>query len=325
MKTIIEKIIICTTICFTLFFACSPTMNFTVMRPAELNLSEYKTVAIGEFVNEHGQTTSRAKNIEDAIVQNLFDGKAFEVLDRQHINRILDEQKLGHSGLVDESTAAELGKIIGSGVMVFGRIQKEDYKEETSRSDHTDREGNRYYIHRRTGTMSLDVNLRIIDVNTGRIVAARTLNSAASNTTSQRNGVAPAINKDALYTSCVRQIQGRFGRMVAPYPVSVSVSFEKDRNLPELDQALLEIRMGEWDAGLEILEQSANRDDLEPKVKAKALYNFGVMSIYAGNYDEAIDILMQANRLSPKSKYQTALSRARREKREAERLQEQQM
>lgn len=53
----------------------------------------------------------------------------FEVLDRQHLGTLLKEHNLTVSGLVDDKSAAELGKFIGAAVYVFGRIQTDKYDE----------------------------------------------------------------------------------------------------------------------------------------------------------------------------------------------------
>ncbi len=103
-----------------------------VKRPAEVNLKGYEKIAVSSLT---GQNKQHANDVADEIASAMFETKRFEVLDRQHIDKILSEQKLGLSGLIDENSAPELGKITGTAAMVFGRIQTDEYKEETSKKN----------------------------------------------------------------------------------------------------------------------------------------------------------------------------------------------
>lgn len=53
---------------------------------------------------------------------------AFTVVERGEIGKLLSEQKLQASGAVDSDTAVKLGKVLGSGVVLLGNIQKVDGK-----------------------------------------------------------------------------------------------------------------------------------------------------------------------------------------------------
>lgn len=49
---------------------------------------------------------------------------AFTVVERGELGKLLSEQKLQASGVVDNETAVKLGKILGAGVILVGNIQK---------------------------------------------------------------------------------------------------------------------------------------------------------------------------------------------------------
>ncbi len=51
-----------------------------------------------------------------------------KVVDRENIQRILDEQRLGMSGVVDEATAVKAGKLMGAQAVLIGTLS--DYREE---------------------------------------------------------------------------------------------------------------------------------------------------------------------------------------------------
>jgi len=73
----------------------------------------------------------------------------FDVVERAMLQKILAEQKLAATGVIDESTASELGKILGVKVIITGSILKLNN--------------------------SIDINARIISVESGSIIAAESI------------------------------------------------------------------------------------------------------------------------------------------------------
>mgnify|MGYP001205036377 CR=1 FL=1 len=62
--------------------------------------------------------------VADEFVTALMDLKPrkFRVMEREQIQSILDEQEFGASGLVDASSAAKIGKILGVQFLLMGRV-----------------------------------------------------------------------------------------------------------------------------------------------------------------------------------------------------------
>lgn len=107
----------------------------------ELRGDTFKTKDMGGIVAEWFTT---------ALVQ---DGR-FQVVERAMLKKLIDEQKLGMTGLIDESSSAHLGKILGVKTIISGSVlQIQD---------------------------TIEVNARIINVSTGSIVAAENLRSKTS-------------------------------------------------------------------------------------------------------------------------------------------------
>ncbi len=107
----------------------------------ELRGDNFKTKDMGGIVAEWFTT---------ALVQ---DGR-FQVVERAMLKKLVEEQKLGMSGLIDESSSAHLGKILGVKTIISGSVlQFQD---------------------------TIEINARIINVSTGSIVAAENLRSKTS-------------------------------------------------------------------------------------------------------------------------------------------------
>lgn len=75
----------------------------------------------------------------------------FDVIERSNLQKIIQEQKLGMSGLVEGSTAASVGKVLGVKTIITGSVM--------------------------SLPNGLEVNARIIDVETGSILAAENVSS----------------------------------------------------------------------------------------------------------------------------------------------------
>lgn len=313
-------------ILIALLIGCAvKSMMMTVTRPAEVNLKSYNKIAIGDIVDADGKVSRHAKDIADDLTSSLFESGHFEVLDRENMKKIMSEHKLSVTGIIDESTASELGKIIGAAALVFGRIQSDKYDEETSKGKPwTDKEGNSHQTFYRKGVYNMSVNLKIVDMTTSKVLAVRSLASSYNSSKSADGGWPTDIDVDVLYTSCINNIKGQFMRMVAPYDVQIKASFQTDKLLPEVNQALTQFKIGEWDEGITLLENATKKSGLEPKVQAKAYYDLGLAQMYGGQFDESIANFKQAMKLMPSNKtYQKAIAEAKSEKEKAEKLKEQ--
>ncbi len=304
---------------------CNPSIYLVVERPAEVNLKGYKNITVGDIINENGKIVGHSHDIVEGLTTKLFESKIFNVIDRQNLNKILEEQKLGQSGIIDEQTAVELGNIMGSSVMVFGRIQIDKYEEKVSKDKPwRDKNGTEHQMNHRDGTYNYIVNLKLIDIETSKILATKTFDGTNSTRKSADNKPAPEIDKSGMYLKAMNSVVSNFIKMVAPYSVTVKASFEKDSDLPELEYAMILFKVGEWDEGIKILKEATQKQGLKPEVRAKAFYNYGTILIYRGQADLAIDMLKETMKLMPtKKKYQNALVLAKMEKEQIERLQEQ--
>src|ERR1700737_4796767 len=75
-----------------------------VMKPAEINMAPYQSVAIGEM------TGAGNRPMSDSLEEALVNTNRFTVVDRQHMSQLMGELRLSSSDLADPSAAAKLGK-----------------------------------------------------------------------------------------------------------------------------------------------------------------------------------------------------------------------
>jgi TolB-like protein len=82
-----------------------------------------KRIAVVDFTDLQGNITELGRFIaEELSVDLTMTAKGFEVIDRNHLNRILAEHKLSVSGIVDQKTVQKLGQIAGVDALITGSI-----------------------------------------------------------------------------------------------------------------------------------------------------------------------------------------------------------
>lgn len=82
-----------------------------------------KTIAVVDFTDVRGNKTELGRFLaEELSVALLSTGKGFRMVDRAHLSRIMEESRLGESGVVDPATAKELGRVAGVDLLVTGTL-----------------------------------------------------------------------------------------------------------------------------------------------------------------------------------------------------------
>ena len=103
----------------------------------------------------------------DMLTTALVKSGKYTIIERQEINQILDEQKLGQSGLVTPESAAQTGKLLGVELAVVGAVTEFGY----SKKDVGGRvKGIGVGVKSQKATVAVDV--RLINTTTGEILTA---------------------------------------------------------------------------------------------------------------------------------------------------------
>jgi TolB-like protein len=80
------------------------------------------TVAVVEFTDLQGNVTDLGRFLAEELVTRLGDLEKFKVIERQLLTKIIAEQKLSLTGIVDPASAKQLGKILGVDAIVAGSV-----------------------------------------------------------------------------------------------------------------------------------------------------------------------------------------------------------
>src|SRR5207244_1607622 len=99
----------------------------------------------------------------DILVTELAKSGKFVVVERDRLDKVMEEQKLGMSGAIDPSTAAKVGKVLGLNAIVTGAVSQ--FGETT--------EGSEYLLTQSKRTVvKCTVDIRVVDAETGQILYA---------------------------------------------------------------------------------------------------------------------------------------------------------
>jgi curli biogenesis system outer membrane secretion channel CsgG len=139
---------------------------------------EYGTVQSG-LAAIFGQNVDVGKGIADLMVEQLVKGGVYSVIERKAIDKILAEQNFSNSDRVDSTSAAKIGRLLGVDAILMGSVTQ------FGRDDKTTNIGGgavggltgRFGIGgvgKREAKAVVAVTARLVNVNTGEIVAVAT-------------------------------------------------------------------------------------------------------------------------------------------------------
>lgn len=101
----------------------------------------------------------------DMLTNELVKNKGYEVIERQQLAQVMQEQRLGATGAVDDSTTAQLGRLIGLNYIVYGKV--------LSAGAELKKEGydfGKFSTETQVLETKVLINVRMIDATTGAIV-----------------------------------------------------------------------------------------------------------------------------------------------------------
>lgn len=148
---------------------CAPSTSVKKQASMTINNPEgmvglKRRIGVVDFENKTTYGANRlGTSASDILITELVKSGKFIVVERDKMNRLMEEQKLGLSGAIDPGTAAKMGKILGLNAIVTGSISQ--FGEET--------EGSEYLLTQsKSQIVKCAVDIRVVDVETGQILYA---------------------------------------------------------------------------------------------------------------------------------------------------------
>jgi curli biogenesis system outer membrane secretion channel CsgG len=108
--------------------------------------------------------------LSDLMTDQLVNAGGYNVIDRTHIQQVLAEQNLSKAGDVSPSSEAQLGRMLGANYLIFGRIIQFDKTGGQSGGLGGLGGGLLGGLGVNSSKITLHVNIRVVESNSGRIV-----------------------------------------------------------------------------------------------------------------------------------------------------------
>lgn len=165
------------------------------------------TVAVMYFTNgaigsAHEELEPLRKGIADMLVTELAANPRIRVVERDQLQKLLDEQSLGRSDNIDPETAVRIGRVLGAGHMLFGT-----------------------YVTDFRNNMRLDV--RAVDVETSRIVYTETVTDKTDNFMAMISRIAEKANAGMKLPEMPRQARDASSDRARKLPFQVAMLYSR--------------------------------------------------------------------------------------------------
>lgn len=166
-----------------------------------------KTVAVGNFIDG---TSSRygkmiCEQLQSSIQNGLVQNKNYTVVERSNLDQIFKELGLQNSGVVDSSSAIEIGNLSGADYTLMGKV--------------VEAEINPYNNLAYEGLKAkVAVSVQIVDNTTGRIISSDMISDTDSSATKNnlknfiKSDLVPghmSVNRDSLIYNAAEKVANK--------------------------------------------------------------------------------------------------------------------
>lgn len=313
-----------------LMSGCAQKVKIKALEPAEVGeMATKKKIAISGFKNDKYGLSGK---IESQIAKHKLDDKRyFTVVSRKDLDKIMAEQKLQSSELMDEATASKVGKLIGAQAIINGEIASAEAESGTYQKDEKEclnytKQGCtkwRYYkVTCHTTQASVAANINIVNVETGSLIYGDTLNKEYSADSCKPTGgflglgaSNKVLSKAQALNRLTSAIASEFVYKLTPNYVYFNVALldkiEIDATKQQekaFENSLAFIKAGRMDRAESMLQ------DLLDGINGRSyvvLYVYGVVQEAQGKFDDAKKAYSIADglTLAPVDEINVAISR----------------
>lgn len=324
-----------------IIFSCTPKVYVEALKPAKYDVADIKRVAVFDF---DGPRAS-GKTIAALFTDKLWKTQYFTIIERQEIEKILDEHAFNMSGAVDDSTIAEFGRLLGVDAIIVGNVNSYNLSdkrgtEKVKKKVHTgeyEKDKNGKFIYEKDifgkkhkkkiykevivdqqyilREATVDLSYRMVEIKTAQIRASdQGKKSFSKKFTKNISRIPP---KDDILANLSNNVVAQFIPGLTPHRIQLRKTLEKGNDAVNLgiDYA----KNGLWDDAIAVWkEEVQSRPD-----NAQAHYNLGLAYEVKGQIERAEQEYRAAMKIKPKDLYMKAVSGIQKRKKEKIKLDKQ--
>lgn len=164
-----------------------------------------KVLAVLDFEGNEILAGKVDLKMADMLTTSIVKSGRFDVVERNKIDRVLGEQDLGLTGILDEASAAQMGKLLGAEYVVFGSITSATKK-------NVDKFGYMLVV------IEVGVDVRAVNTTDGKILLSESavgISESKVVTTADGTVVSGAIDYNSAYADAARDAVQKVGSRIA--------------------------------------------------------------------------------------------------------------
>lgn len=129
-----------------------------------------KKIAVLDFENQSGFGSEKLGSaVADMLITQLARSNRFVLIERSRIDQILNEQALGQSGTITETTAPQVAQLLGVESIIIGRILQASQE---SGSHKFEDEKDKWYLKLKASIGVALISYKMINAATGEVLAS---------------------------------------------------------------------------------------------------------------------------------------------------------
>lgn len=298
-----------------LFSACSQKITVKALIPAPVGDKDIKNLSIDRFQNDD---IALSHSINSKMADVKFDGKSyFNIVNREDTQKILDEQKLQDTGLVNNNGLNEYGLSDISSI-ISGKVNSKTYTKRSYFEQRTDystcveyrvtKDNKKYCYAYRQYTVSCDMhsysvsaNIKITRVSNSDIIFSRTFLKSTDKRRCSDSAKALS-SKQSVYELLAGSIAKEFVSFISPSYKYLSLTLIDDEDIDYtdaqekmLENALKLIELKDIVSANELLKKLVNSTASQ---SSTALYDLGVTYEYLGDLEKAFEVYQKAKNIT---------------------------
>jgi len=301
---------------------------FVIEPPAQI-LPGIQKIAVMDFSGSYGRELSDylisallesqrgITEIKGGFFSSSKEGKTYldgartdiyTIVERSRLNAVLSEQNLSTSGIVDESQAANLGKVLGVDAIIIGTVNPNSKDSKTREAYKVKQNGQWVDIYEDciTRNVSAEARMRIINVNTGQIIGTSEAGYVVEDKQCGDN-IPKLISTEDMTKQAVQAcVYQKFVNYFAPtFSLKEFEVFDIDLDEYEdlSDKAIEFVDNGDLDKAYVIYYGIVKEDPYNDV----AQYNLGVLNEVVGNYQSALEFYQAAYNIDDDDDYSDAI------------------
>lgn len=297
----------------------------------KVDVGSMKRIAIIHFEGD------RAEQIGNTLGSILQQTHRFEILERAQIENILKEHNLNFTGVIDETTASNIGKVLGVQGLIYGTVPTYHVGDDEGRTlvkavvgyeTKYDKKGNPYKQEvwgqveapMLTRRGECNVTFKLVNITTGVIIAQETYTESESQQQIDHPNAKPVElwSESEFKDQLARRVATQFTHVIAPYSIALRLEWDNDAR----DEAALNyVQIGMYDEAVGSLQRrleqlkadtkSREKEQGKDKYVAAVYYNLGLLALQKRRWEETTTLLKQAIAASitkPQNEHRQALS-----------------